>query len=116
MFYSIFTKTATNLQMLLASSWLLCNKSKVFSLGNVSAYTADHVSVNYEKHNSVFKKLKAVKPDIIAANGLAHILHNASRYAFSQLCVDVENIVLKLFATSVFPPNDRCATRILQVC
>ena len=68
------------------------------SLQNVSAYTADNASVNYGKHNSVFRRLKNANPSIIPANCLAHVLHNASRHASLKLKVDVENTVMKIFS------------------
>ena len=52
---------------------------------NMSAYAADNASVNYGKHNSVHQKLKLSQKDVLPANCLAYILHNATRYA------DVEN-------------------------
>lgn len=45
-------------------------------LNKVSAYTADYASVNYGKHSSVYQKLKLAQDDMLAANCLAHILHN----------------------------------------
>lgn len=65
---------------------------------NMSAYAADNASVNYGKHNSVYQKLKLSQKDVLPANCLAHILHNATRYAASSLDVDVENAVLKVYS------------------
>ena len=67
-------------------------------LNKVSAYTADNASVNYGRHNSVYQKLKLAQEDVIAANCLAHILHNATRHAAGCLNVDVENAVLKVYS------------------
>ena len=52
--------------------------------------------MNYGKHNSVFQKLKLAEPDMLAANCLAHILHNTTKYAAAKLCSDVENVLLKI--------------------
>ena len=65
---------------------------------NMSAYAADNASVNYGKHNSVYQKLKLSQKDVLPANCLAHILHNATRNAASSLDVDVENAVLKVYS------------------
>ncbi|KAJ4929630.1 hypothetical protein JOQ06_018653, partial [Pogonophryne albipinna] len=64
----------------------------------MSAYAADNASVNYGKHNSVYQKLKLAQKDVLAANCLAHILHNATRYAASNLDIDIENVVLKVYS------------------
>lgn len=71
-------------------------KMRGLHFGKMSAYSADNASVNYGKHNSVYQKLKLAQKDVLAANCLAHILHNATRYAASSLDVDVENVVLKV--------------------
>jgi len=65
---------------------------------NMSAYAADNASVNYGKHNSVNQKLKLAQKDVLPANCLAHILHNATRYAAGSLDFDVENAVLKVYS------------------
>ncbi|KAJ4926924.1 hypothetical protein JOQ06_014666 [Pogonophryne albipinna] len=64
----------------------------------MSAYAADNGSVNYGKHNSVYQKLKLAQKDVLAANCLAHILHNATPYAASNLDIDIENVVLKVYS------------------
>uniref|UniRef100_A0A8C6M4A3 HAT C-terminal dimerisation domain-containing protein n=1 Tax=Nothobranchius furzeri TaxID=105023 RepID=A0A8C6M4A3_NOTFU len=68
------------------------------NLQKLSADTADNASVNYGKHNSVYQKLKLAQNDVLAANCLAHILHNATRYAAGNLDLDIENIVLKVYS------------------
>ncbi|KAK0155368.1 hypothetical protein N1851_002272 [Merluccius polli] len=65
---------------------------------NMSAYAADNASVNYGKHNSVYQKLKQSQKDVLPANCLAHILHNATRYAARSLDLDAENAVLKVYS------------------
>lgn len=65
---------------------------------NMSAYAADNASVNYGKHNSVYQKLKLTQKDVLPANCLAHILHNATRYAAGRQDFDVENAVLKVYS------------------
>ena len=67
-------------------------------VNKMSAYAADNASVNYGKHNSVYQKLKLAQKDVLAANCLAHILHNATRYAAGSLDVDIENVVLKVYS------------------
>ncbi|XP_064418172.1 uncharacterized protein LOC135358689 [Latimeria chalumnae] len=75
-------------------------KLKAFdlSLEKLSAYTADNASVNYGKHNSIYQKLKEAKEDIVAANCLAHIVHNTTKYAAGKLNIDVENVILKTYS------------------
>uniref|UniRef100_H3B0Z5 DUF4371 domain-containing protein n=1 Tax=Latimeria chalumnae TaxID=7897 RepID=H3B0Z5_LATCH len=75
-------------------------KLKAFdlSLEKLSASTADNASVNYGKHNSVYQKLKKAKEDIVAANCLAHIVHNTMKYTAGQLNSDVENLILKAYS------------------
>ena len=73
-------------------------KTPGLDLGKMSAYAADNASVNYGKHNNVYQKLKLAQKDVLAANCLAHILHNATRYAAGSLDVDVENVVLKVYS------------------
>uniref|UniRef100_A0A8C6NU33 Uncharacterized protein n=1 Tax=Nothobranchius furzeri TaxID=105023 RepID=A0A8C6NU33_NOTFU len=67
------------------------------NLQKLSAYTADNASVNYGKHNSVYQKLKLAQNDVLASC-LAHILHNATRYAAGNLDLDIENTVLKVYS------------------
>lgn len=65
----------------------------------VTAYGADNASVNYGVNNSVYQKLKAeVNNDIIAAHCNDHILHNCAKNALKVMPVDVEIIVMKVFA------------------
>ena len=64
----------------------------------MSAYTADNARVNYGKHKSVYQKLKLAQNDINSANCLAHVLHNASKFAAAKMDIDVENIVLKIYS------------------
>lgn len=63
---------------------------------NMSAYAADNATPG--KHNSVYQKLKLAQKDVLPANCLAHILHNATRYAAGSLDFDVENAVLKVYS------------------
>jgi len=65
---------------------------------NMSAYAADNASINYGKHNSVYQQLKQAQKDVLLANCLAHILHNATRYEAGSLDFEVENTVLKFTA------------------
>ena len=65
---------------------------------NMSAYAADNASVNYGIDITVCQKLKLSQKDVLPANCLAHILHNANRYAASSLDCDVENAVLKVYS------------------
>lgn len=64
----------------------------------MSAYAANNASINYGKHNSVYQNLKLAQKDMVAANCLAHILHNATIYAAPCLCMDIENVVLKVYS------------------
>lgn len=65
-------------------------KENYLQLDMISAYTADNVSVNYGKHNSVFQKLKAENSGIIMANCV--------KYAGDRLEIDVETTVKKIFS------------------
>ncbi|XP_068098211.1 zinc finger protein 862-like [Hyperolius riggenbachi] len=67
------------------------------SVSNVIAYTADNASVNYGKTCSVYKKLKAIQPNLIQANCNCHVIHNTAKYALKTLSYDVENLVIKVF-------------------
>ncbi|GFT18104.1 uncharacterized protein TNCV_182861 [Trichonephila clavipes] len=49
-------------------------------------------------NNSVFQKLKSEENDIIAAHCNDHIFHNCAKNALKVMPVDVENIVMKVFA------------------
>ncbi|GFV35450.1 uncharacterized protein TNCV_3204821 [Trichonephila clavipes] len=62
----------------------------------VTAYGADNASVNFGVNNSVFQKLKSEL--IIAAHCNDHIFHNCAKNALKVMPVDVENIVMKVFA------------------
>ncbi|GFW07596.1 dimer_Tnp_hAT domain-containing protein [Trichonephila clavipes] len=65
----------------------------------VTAYGADNASVNFGVNNSVFQKLKSEENnDIIAAHCNDHIFHNCAKNALKVMPVDVENIVMKVFA------------------
>ncbi|GFX72943.1 uncharacterized protein TNCV_1752491 [Trichonephila clavipes] len=65
----------------------------------VTAYGADNASVNLESIIPFFKKLKSEENnDIIAAHCNDHIFHNCAKNALKVMPVDVENIVMKVFA------------------
>ncbi|GFW67859.1 uncharacterized protein TNCV_3871891 [Trichonephila clavipes] len=65
----------------------------------VTAYGADNASVNFGVNNFVFQKLKSEENnDIIAAHCNDHIFHNCAKNALKVMPVDVENIVMKVFA------------------
>lgn len=69
------------------------------SWSRVTAYGADNASVNFGVNNSVFQKLKSEENnDIIAAHCNDHIFHNCAKNALKLMPVDVENIVMKIFA------------------
>ncbi|GFS66311.1 uncharacterized protein TNCV_3856141 [Trichonephila clavipes] len=65
----------------------------------VTEYGADNASVNFGVNNSVFQKLKSEENnDIIAAHCNDHIFHNCAKNALKVMPVDVENIVVEVFA------------------
>ncbi|GFX56297.1 uncharacterized protein TNCV_2242311 [Trichonephila clavipes] len=65
----------------------------------VTAYGAGNASVNFGVNNSVFQKLKSEENnDVIAVHCNDHILHNCAKNALKVMPVDVENIVMKVFA------------------
>lgn len=80
----------------------------------MSAYVADNPSVNYGEHNSVYQKLKLTQKDVLPANCLAHILHNATRYAAGRQDFDVENAVLKVY--SHFSVSASSAAQLKEFC
>lgn len=80
----------------------------------MSAYAADNASVNYGKHNSVYQKFKLSQKAVLPANCLAHILHNATRYAAGSLDFDVENAVLKVY--SDFSMSASRTERLKEFC
>jgi hypothetical protein len=65
-------------------------------LENISSYSADNASVNFGKHNSVFKKLQQLNPSIQRANCPAHIKHNCAKQAPDKLDIDMESLVVKI--------------------
>ncbi|GFS75352.1 dimer_Tnp_hAT domain-containing protein [Trichonephila clavipes] len=74
------------------------NKSRL-PWSRVTAYGADNASINFGVNNSVFQKLKSEENnDIIAAHCNDHIFHNCAKNALKVMPVDVENIVMKVFA------------------
>ncbi|GFS85023.1 uncharacterized protein TNCV_1306281 [Trichonephila clavipes] len=65
----------------------------------VTANGADNASVNFGVNNSVFQNLKSEENnDIIASHCNDHIFHNCAKNALKVMPVDVENIVMKVFA------------------
>ncbi|GFW00638.1 uncharacterized protein TNCV_2283841 [Trichonephila clavipes] len=70
-----------------------------FSVATDASNKADNASVNFGVNNSIFQKLKSEENnDIIAAHCNDHIFHNCAKNALKVMPVDVENIVLKVFA------------------
>ncbi|XP_064110007.1 uncharacterized protein LOC135217900 [Macrobrachium nipponense] len=83
-------------------------------LNKVSAYTADNANVNYGKHNSVYQKINMAQKNVIAANCLAHILHNTTKFATAKMDIDVENIVLKV--NSYFSISAKRTAQLKEFC
>lgn len=77
---------------------LNCLQKYKLELSNVSSYSADNASVNYGKNKSVYKKLTDLNPKILKSNCNCHVIHNAARHACKALSLDVENLVLKIYA------------------
>lgn len=73
---------------------------KHLDTNKISAFSADNANVNYGKNNSVFQKLTSINPSIIKANCFAHVLHNASKYAFKIIPpkFDLDVLVNKCYA------------------
>ena len=63
----------------------------------VSNFCADNASVNFGKFNSVFTKLQSVKPTLIKANCLCHVINNMVKNASKAFKVDVESVVIKIY-------------------
>jgi hypothetical protein len=63
----------------------------------VSAYSADNASINFGKHNGVYKKLCASNEHILPAGYPAHILHNTAKKACDAMDYDVESLILKVY-------------------
>ncbi|GFV07519.1 uncharacterized protein TNCV_2158481 [Trichonephila clavipes] len=73
--------------------------TKNVQLCRLTAYGVDNASVNFGVNNSVFQKLKSEENnDIIAAHCNDNIFHNCAKNALKVMPVDVENIVMKVFA------------------
>lgn len=68
------------------------------TLDQVSAFSADNTNVNYGVHNSVYTKLKKKNSYLLTGNCHAHIVHNTVKHALDEFSVDVENVVLKIYA------------------
>ncbi|XP_040062850.1 uncharacterized protein LOC120837503 [Ixodes scapularis] len=49
------------------------------------AYSADNASVNYGKHNSVFRKMQKDQPHLLKANCNCRVVHNAAMHAVKSL-------------------------------
>ncbi|GFU61463.1 uncharacterized protein TNCV_2287631 [Trichonephila clavipes] len=70
-----------------------------FLVATDASNKADNASVNFGVNNFVFQKLKSEENnDIIAAHCNDHIFHNCAKNALKVMPVDVENIVMKVFA------------------
>lgn len=76
-------------------------QSSLFNNGldirNVSCYSADNASVNFGKNSSVYTRFKAESCRIVKANCYAICLHNATRFSFEQIGVDIESLVLRVY-------------------
>ena len=68
------------------------------SVNNIIAYTADNTSVNYGCHNSVYVNLQNEHSFIQKANCNCHIVHNTAKHALIKLPIDIENLVMKIYA------------------
>jgi len=67
------------------------------SMNMVSSYSADNASVNFGKHDGVYKKLQTVNEHLLPAGCPAHILHNTAKKACDILHFDVESLILKVY-------------------
>jgi hypothetical protein len=75
------------------------------SLGNnelnqnqVIAYSADNANVNYGNYHSVYENFKSENNFIVKANCNCHVIHNTAKYSLMKLDLDVENLIIKVFA------------------
>jgi hypothetical protein len=73
-------------------------KQNNLKIENIVAYAADNASVNYGQHNSVFTNLKLENDSIIKANCLCHVLHNTAKHGLVKYPLDVEILIMKIFA------------------
>jgi hypothetical protein len=64
---------------------------------NLLSYGADNASVNYGRHNSVFKNFYDENEFLVKSNCNCHILHNAAKYGLFRLPFDIESLVLKIY-------------------
>uniref|UniRef100_A0A8C4Y930 HAT C-terminal dimerisation domain-containing protein n=2 Tax=Gopherus TaxID=38771 RepID=A0A8C4Y930_9SAUR len=64
----------------------------------VSSYVADNASVNFEKHRSVYQKLKQLNDRIIEVGCKCHVIHNCIKNGMKALSFDVESLVLKVYS------------------
>lgn len=77
---------------------LNCLQKYKLDLSNVTSYSADNASVNYGRNKSVYKNLIEHNPKILKSNCNCHVIHNAARHACKVLSLDVENLILKIYA------------------
>lgn len=68
------------------------------SLLKVSSLNADNTNANFGKNHSLYTNLQSANPNILKANCHAHILHNCFKHSLGNLDLDVENLVLKIYA------------------
>lgn len=64
----------------------------------ITSYSAANAAVNYGIHNSVYQKFKDALDQIIKANCNCHILNNCVNRSLTELFVDIENIIIKIFS------------------
>ncbi|XP_023968915.2 uncharacterized protein LOC101952564 isoform X4 [Chrysemys picta bellii] len=83
---------ANNLKSCLQNAGLIHNK--------IVAYGADHASVNFGKHKSVFVHLKQMLdlPNLVPGHCSAHIVHNTAKHGLKMLSYDVEHLVINVFS------------------
>ena len=80
----------------------------------VTSYSADNASVNFGCKSSVFTRFKEENNLIIKANCNAHVVHNMTKHGMEQLTVDIESIVLKIFAH--FPGSAKRRADLIEFC
>lgn len=76
----------------------LCLEKHKLKIKNISGFSADNTNSNFGIRHSVFTNLCKLNPNIVKSNCHAHIIHNCAKHSLQNLDVDVENIVLKLYA------------------
>lgn len=65
---------------------------------NIAGFGADNTNANFGSKNSLYVKFQETNNLIVKSNCHAHIINNAVKHASNVLLIDVENLILKIYA------------------